>query len=70
MGYSATGYRSWEAPGDICDARRSILIRLVGPVAKRNDAKSVLAQKAKVGFSPCCVRATHSAVSLAFQLGA
>ena len=71
LGYGAMGYQSWEVAREICDARRFILIRHVGPVAKGRDATSQsLAHKTEVRFCLCCVKATHIAVPMSSELGA
>ena len=44
----------------------AFLIRIAGPGATGRDASP----EAKVGFRPCCVKATHIAVPLSFELGA
>ena len=65
------GYQSWEVANDSRDARRRILIRIAGPVAKERDASSkALAQKAKVGFRLRRLEATHITVPFSFELGA
>ena len=69
LGYSAMRNRTWGAPHRVLDARKFNLIRLVGPEAKGRDAEGNLAQKAKVGFCPCCEQATHIAVPSSFLLG-
>ena len=69
LGFSATGCRNWEVGSGICEARRFILIRLAGPVAKGPGAENASAQKAKVGFRPCCEKVTRVAAPAAFGLG-
>ena len=46
------------------------LIRLVGPASEGHEAMDQLAQKAKVGVCPCCVKATHIAEPPSSKLGA
>ena len=47
LGYSATGYQSWEVASGVLHARKFDIIRLAGQVAKGHDAKGNLTQKAK-----------------------
>ena len=61
LGFSFTEYESWAVASGICDARRFILIRLAGPVAKGSDAKSALAQQATAQSRPWCVKAMYIA---------
>ena len=49
---------------------RKKFFRFAGPFAQGHDAKNMAARKAKAGSCPCCVKATHIAVSARFKLGA
>ena len=54
LGYSAMGYQISQIAMNKRDAGEFSLIRLEGAGAKRHDAPETnLAQKAKVGYSPC-----------------
>ena len=59
LGFGAMGYQSWEMAYGILEANKYILNRLVGPVAKGQNAKNNLTQKAKVSFGLCRVKATR-----------
>ena len=70
LGYCCVGYQGAEMALSKCDAGKYILVRLGGAVSKGCDAaKSNLAQKAKVGYCPCCTKATQIAIPMSYHLG-
>ena len=70
LGFCAIGHQNSDVARDPCDAFRRILIRPVGPVAVGHDASTkTAAQKAEVGYCPCCTQATHIAATPTFTLG-
>ena len=72
LGYSVMGYQSWDVVYDHCEAWKWTLVRLEGRLSKGRDAKAKdgICQKAKVGYCPCCTRATHVAIPQSYAIGA
>ena len=63
LGFCSMGYQSSGVARNHCDAFRRILIRSEGSVANRRDSsKQNWAQRAKVGYCPCCAKATQIAL--------
>ena len=60
-GFSVMAYRSAPIAGAHCEAAGGIPIRPGANVSKGRDAavNRLLAQRASVGYCPCCVVATH-----------
>ena len=72
LGKSDMGYQSWDAVYGHCEAWKWTLVRLEGRLSKGNDgkAKDGICQKAKVGYCPCCTRATLVAIPQSYAIRA
>ena len=69
LGFSAMGYQSSDLTFTSRDDNRGFLARYVGHFSKgRSGAKKELAQRAKVGYRPCCAAVTHVAAPPSFVL--
>ena len=63
-------YQAWEIAHGYCEASKYNLVRLEGPLSKGRDApKNTPTQRGKVGYCPCCVRATHVTLPGSYRLG-
>ena len=68
--YSGMGYQSAEIAIDKCDAGKLALVHSGGAGCNGHGArKEELAQSAKVGYRPCCARATHVSIPTGCALG-
>ena len=69
-GYSVATYRSAGALPSSCRRNGSILVSLEGSCARPHPgAKNILAQRPRVGYCPCCSKATDTAAPARYNVG-
>ena len=69
-GFCVMAYQAREVAYGSCEARKCNRVRPEGSLSEARDAaRGSLTQRDKVGYCPCCVRATHVAIPGAYPLG-